>query len=341
MGRPLLLLLALAAAGCQSGAPRPAAPASRPRYTKPMSPEWFEEEIAAAEEEFEGGHYAAALRRVYAARAREPSPEQDALLLELLTALNRKVLELDVIQGRVDPEEDPISFDQDVRVRVRLANEGVRPLRIPARLPDASPSLFLLDIVRRDYDIHAQVVETRLQIRRELPRDIEIPPGGTTELVLALAGTGNDRPLAGIRTFTISGLLRPCVIEVGDLRRWDPVPLEPGTLRSFRPNWEHLADDPFRRVGQALEKDAPVHLLTACALVPFEQRTQTVDLLVGAAGRGRPIDWAVLGALEYLTGVRELGTDPDAWKAWWPRVRETYFRAPRPVTPGEPEFRDG
>jgi hypothetical protein len=46
----------------------------------------------------------------------------------------------------------------------------------------------------------------------------------------------------------------------------------------------------------------------------------------------RTIDWAIFAALEYLTRI-ELGRDANAWKAWWPRVRDRYFQQDRVVAP--------
>ena len=97
----------------------------------------------------------------------------------------------------------------------------------------------------------------------------------------------------------------------------------------------------MKRIWQAIEKDAYVHLLTASALIPYERRKEAVDRLVGALGTRRTRDWAVFACLQYLTGV-ELGRDNDAWRAWWPRHRDDFFspKAPRDRIPrkGVPTF---
>jgi hypothetical protein len=58
-----------------------------------------------------------------------------------------------------------------------------------------------------------------------------------------------------------------------------------------------------------------------------------VDILVAALRGGGAMDWALFSALQHLTGA-ELGRDPALWRAWWPRVRETYFAEPPPAPAG-------
>jgi hypothetical protein len=181
-------------------------------------------------------------------------------------------------------------------------------------------------------------VTLRQQVHHPLSHDLELPPGATTEIAFTIDEAGNDRPLEGFRAYVVGGQLRAPVVEVGGLRRHEGVRLRTGTLRSFRPNYEHLADDPLRRVGQAIERQAPTHMLTAAALVPRARRGEAVETLVGSLGGGGPMDFAAFAALEYLTGAG-LGNDVDAWRAWWPRVREHFFDTPDGEGPGEgPRF---
>ena len=65
-----------------------------------------------------------------------------------------------------------------------------------------------------------------------------------------------------------------------------------------------------------------------------------MDALVGDLRGDRMMDWAIFAALEYLTRIG-LGRDVNAWKAWWPRVREDYFEE-RAEAPGPgPAFEVG
>jgi hypothetical protein len=111
------------------------------------------------------------------------------------------------------------------------------------------------------------------------------------------------------------------------------VSLRRGTLRSLRGNWEHLGDDPLARIGQAVEKGAPVHLLTAAALVPPADRRAAVDRLVGLLGTRPAMDYPIYACLQYLTEL-DLGREADAWRIWWRKVGENYFGAPAKVAEG-------
>ena len=127
------------------------------------------------------------------------------------------VLRLDTLGGRVLPEREPIEFGRPIRIRVRLENLGSRPIRVPARREDTSGSLFVLDIERREYDVRAQVVTRQGVVHLPLPVDLELAPRGVVEVPLDLGMQGNDRPLAGFRTYRISGLLRPAILDAGGL----------------------------------------------------------------------------------------------------------------------------
>jgi len=192
-------------------------------------------------------------------------------------------------------------------------------------------------VAQRDYDIRAMAKTDQRLVLKALAGDLVIGPGATTEIVLQIPGFNPSfnpqAPLEGFRAFRVWGVLRPSVVEVGGLRRWEPIRLRGGSGNSFRANWEHLADDPLRRITQAIEGRAGTHLLTAAALITREDRREAVDVMVGALRGDRLIDWAMFAALQHITQV-ELGRDAGAWQAWWPRVRDTYFdeAAPRKRT---------
>jgi hypothetical protein len=340
--RRLLFLVALAACSSSepsvsrervvlSAAPRPSGNPRRP-------PEWFEQEIVAASADLREGRLEEGLARVHAARAQAPGPEDATALDDLLRRFHQSVLDLPTLVAAMEPERDPITFGEPLRVRIRLKNPGTRRVRVRAKPRKTSPTVFVLDVLRTEYDVRAQVVSSHAQVTYPLRRDLDIPPGGTTEITFTVEESGNERPLDGFRTFRVSGQLRASSVELGRLRRYEAVRLAAATLRSFRPNYEHLLDDPLARVRQALERNAPIHLLTAAALAPLSRRGEAVDLLVAALRGGGAMDLAACACLEYLTNAG-LGRDADAWKAWWPRVREHYFDVPEGEGPGEgPRF---
>jgi hypothetical protein len=355
--RRLLLFPALLAAACGTASQpvsrdRVVIEPKRPTGTPRQPPEWFDREITAANEELRAGKLEEGLARVYRAREENPAPEDAADLEDLLRRFNRAVLDLPTLDVSVQAEREPIVFGDPVRIAVRLHNPGTRTVRVPlkqrraspsaspgARVPpDTSRALFVLDVVRTEYDVQAQVVMSKKQVHHELRRDLDLPPGATTEIVFTIEGAGNERPLDGFRTFAVGGQLRAAVVEVGGLRRYEGLRIRTGTLRSFRPNYEHLSDDPVARVGMAIERQAPTHLLTAAALVSRARRGEVVEMLVRSLKGGGPMDFAAYGALQYLTNAG-LGNDAGAWRAWWPRVREHYFDEPDGEGPGEgPKF---
>ncbi|MHC4449756.1 MAG: hypothetical protein ACYS0E_06395 [Planctomycetota bacterium] len=333
------LLLLLIFAGCKSKRPGSDDPLSGmttqrrimqgdPRGTDTgeagAPAEWFVEQLRIIEREIAAGELEPALRRAFSVREKNPPQLYRIQLEQLIRRANAAVLGLDSLEAEFVVDEEPIEFGKPIRVRVRFRNVGRRPVRIPRKIEGSSESLFEVELVRRAWNTRAQVVTSTERFRVLLDHDWEIPAAGTAEQVLELGMFGNDSGLNGFRVYAVRGKLRAARLEIGDLRRWDSVPIRAVYLRSFRPNWKHLADDPLQRVKQALEKQAPTHLLTAAALLDIKDRQAAVDALVADLRGDRTIDWAIFGSLEYLTRIG-LGRDANAWKAWWPRVRETYF----------------
>jgi hypothetical protein len=316
MRRLVCLLTLLLVAACRASDPEVGVSRERvaltgerraPADSAKQPPAWFEEQLALVEQDRKAGRIREALVRILRAKEQDPGADYLRAFDRLVSELNREVLEMNSLVGWFVADRDPILFGEALRVRVRL---------------------------------HAQVVRNRRRMYRALGRELDFPPGSTREIILDLGPVDNDRPLAGFRSFTIGGELRAGNVEVGGLRRWEAIRVADATLRSFRPGYEHLAGDPVHRIDQAIEKGALVHLLTATALVPYERRQMATDRLILGLGRRTTLDWALFACLQYITGT-ELGRDVDAWRAWWPRVRETYF-APkaRPRSKGEPVFSD-
>ncbi|MCZ6572712.1 MAG: hypothetical protein ACE10D_07295 [Planctomycetota bacterium] len=310
----------------------------QPRGRPMEKPEWFDEQIQLVREEADQGRLYDALVRISKALKRRPADAHAQELRRLGGEINTKVLALPTLEVELEPKADPIVFGEVIGLKLRLRNVSGRPLIIPARRRRTSHSTLVLDVRRTGYDINAHVVIDRYRILRRLEKDIEIEPNDWYELDLELPEARNDRPLEGFRFFHIEGRLRPVYVDIGGLRRWESIPLGSARVRAFRPNFEHLRDDPLARMEQAMAKNARVHLLTACALVAPADRRRAVDLLVGRLQGAGALDRTIFGCLEYLTEVN-LGRDALAWRTWWARVRETYFTAPpeRP-DPAVPTF---
>ncbi len=310
---------------------------NEPRYFKTKPKEWFDEELRQLDQLVKDGVYEPALQRAYQALALRPGDEHKKALQGLIQRANTEVLRLDTLEASIGAEKDPMQFGEPVRVRVRLKNVSGKPIKIAGATRGSSGSLFSLDVTRRSYDTNAQVVAVRRRVYRHVPADVALEPDGETELVLDLGMLDNDQGLDGFRTYTVSGTLRPSVLEVGGLNRWDAIKITRATVRSFRPGFEHLADDPVKRIQQAVDKRAATHLLTATGLVEAGQRTAAVDALIEKLRGDRMIDTSIFGALQYLTEV-QFNRDADAWKAWWPRVREKFYADFKPGERDKPAF---
>jgi hypothetical protein len=339
MGR--LLLFALVCAACAS----PKEP-DRERVVTPRrgvgaeaapSPR-FENELAEIDRlRAEGDLKTAAERTERALRARPPEPYLGELR-ERKRALLEDSLALPTLQGEVVPERERLAFGDPVRVRVRLRNVSGRPARVPARWWLSSGAVFQFDIERRDLDVRGQRVLDRSRSYVPLGKDLELQPEGSFEQVVELPAAGNPANLDGIRLFVVGGSFRPPFVEVGGVRRLVAIPLRPATFSAFRPNFEHLLDDPLARLRQSIEKRSPSHVLTASALVPEAERRAAAEALVAGFGADVRLDLALCAALGHLTGVN-LGPDPELWREWWGRAKDRWFEAaPGRPAPGTPAF---
>ncbi|MGQ0614334.1 MAG: hypothetical protein ACT4PV_11405 [Planctomycetaceae bacterium] len=342
---PLLALVPLVWGCASKGEPKTGrVEADRPvgpSYAEPLMPAaWFVAEVEAAERERAEGDFRAAADRVERALRQRPRPDVAEALRELKRRVLQEALEMPTLVGRLEAVQDTILFDEPVRLRLVLENRSGHEVRAPASWWMTTGAVISLVLERRDVDTRAQVTTDRRSLHLRLTKDIDLPPGAVFEQEISLDASLNPASVDGIRSFAIRGVFRPPYLEVGGVRRVDPIRLRAATLRVFRPNYEHLADDPVARIGQAVEKRAPAHLLTAAALVPEGRRREAVDLLVAALRGDSPFDLTLFAALELLTAV-EMGRDAAAWHTWWPRVRETYFDPPpeRP-DPAVPVFTD-
>jgi hypothetical protein len=165
--RRLLLFPVILAAACGTSEPAvsqgqvvigTARPSGKPK--KP--PEWFDREIEAATDDLRAGRLEEGLGRVVHARAQDPLPEDLADLDDLLRRFNQAVLDLPTLVASVEPDRDPIAFDEPVRVRIRLTNPGSRTVRVRAAR-EGSRSLFSSTSSGRS-TMRAQVVSSRRQV---------------------------------------------------------------------------------------------------------------------------------------------------------------------------------
>ncbi len=332
-----LILLAVALLACSSGQKKDEKPETKSVVIdtrksrtdrppkKPVA--WFEEQVREIRAARREGNINSALVMIDHALRQNPQQNYVVLLRELKRDVLHDILEMKTIEGRIDSEKTPVVFGDPIRIRILLKNISGRRVEIPALRKKTSRSLFILDVVRQEFDIEAHVVLTRRIVHVPLERDLGLDAGESMEQIIEISGAGNEQPVRGFRTYTISGQLRPIRLEVDGLPRFEPVPLRSMRLRSFAQDYDKLVGKPLEHVVEALEKRKPVTLLTAAALVGPDEQQEMVDKLVEALGGQGRFDLAIVSALQYVTGV-DLGRSRETWRAWWPGVRESFFEKP-------------
>ncbi len=333
--RSILILLAAALLGCSSGKKKDEKPETQQIVIKPhrsradrppkKPTSWFEEQIREIRAARRDGNLNSALVMIDNALKQNPLSSYAILLREERRNVLIDILEMPTVEGRIDSEKSPVVFGDPIRIRILLKNVSGRRVEIPLQRKKTSRSLFILDVIRQEFDIEAHVVLTRRLVHVPLERDLILDPGESMEQVIEISGAGNEQPVRGFRTYTITGQLRPIRLEVDGLPRFEPVPLQSMRLRSFAQDYDKLVGEPLKHVDEALRKHKPVTLLTAVALVGPDERQEVVDTLVGALGGQGRFDLAIVSALQYVTGV-DLGRSAEKWRAWWPGVRESFFQ---------------
>ena len=176
MRRPFLFLL-LVLAACKSknvedvSTGKVVLPTQRadPKVArKPRKPdEWFDKQIETIALERKQGKVREAITRIYAARDQYPATHHRYQLDALLAQLNQDVLDLETITAWIEVTKDPVGFGEPLQLRIHLQNGSSRRVKIPARRSKASSSVFLLSLVRRDYDVRAHVSTRRTLVRTD------------------------------------------------------------------------------------------------------------------------------------------------------------------------------
>jgi hypothetical protein len=182
---------------------------------------------------------------------------------------------------------------------------------------DASDTVFVVDVARRDLDIFGNVKVETERVLVPIEDDLVLPVGGRAAVRHALStGRAEDRHL-GITEFRISGTLRPAVIRAGEDRYYEAVTLRDAVVRVLPPGWEPIAADPLGTLRKALTLGAREHLLVATELTPPESRRAAAEVLTGALhpGTSPGMERTVMAALERLSGVA-FGGDPETVRKW-------------------------
>lgn len=276
------------------------------RERRPVGPDdaGWADKIALARDYAARGHDAEALEVVAAAiRAKPPEPH-----LGTLRALEHRLrvqrVETEWMRAEVRPRKDYAHFGERVVWDVRLENVGQEVIRVSA-VGGAAALAFSLEATRRDWDIYATSLE-RSWTQHVLwaPPDgepLEIPPGGSHVLEIAMEAGDLGEPLEGVREIVVGGVVRPSAMEVGGRRVVSTLQLRRGRVVALPRGYEPLLRDPLAAMAQAIDGGAPTHLLVAAEFVPRRRGPEAARLLARALAEGRPtLHRAAIGALERL-----------------------------------------
>ena len=240
-----------------------------------------------------GGYDEQALQVLDGALALGPPTEWAQRLRGLRTSLHVRRAEETLLRVDARGVKDYVPFERDVDFVIRLRNisgEVITLLAPPVQGAVASPSALLLEITRRDRDIHAtQLGRTWNQtvyVQQPGGPPIRILPGEVHELPVRIPAEDAGPSIAGLRTLEVRGTFRPTRLRRGDERRRIQLPIRGGRVIVLPQGFEPLAADPLGSMEKALTTVAPAHLLVATEFVPPRRRAEAVAILARALGEG-------------------------------------------------------
>lgn len=274
----------------------------------------LDEELAGWQEKYElaqsyvaGGYDDEALQVLTGALTQDPpvpwGPRMHALKASI------QVRRAEELLLRIDARgvKDYVAFGEpiDFVIRLRNVSNEVVTLLAPQADEDTSPSALMIEITRRDRDIHATELRRSwnrtVYIQKPGSEPLRIPAGGTHELPVRIPADAVGAPIAGLRTIEVSGLLRPTRMRKGNEPRTVRLPIRRGRVMALPKNFEPLTVDPLKSMSTAVDTVAPAHLLIATEFVPPRRRAEAAGILARALERGHPALYrASLGGLGLL-----------------------------------------
>lgn len=244
------------------------------------------------------------------------------------------------VDARVVGPTGPVTQGDRILTRMILRNRSTERIEIDltSRLPgmpgwgSATPtpglanevvgrSRFQVAIAYEEFALDGTVVSETSQRVFDLERSIRLEPGEefSWDVPLDSLEFGGR---TNYRTFEVEGTLHPAAIRVGGVPHPGPITFRGMKCPVMPVGWDHLADDPVRRIRQAVdEKASPVHVPLAAALVGDDRREEAVGWLLEVLERpvwqppSAELRIACCVALRILTGESP-GPLPRNWLAW-------------------------
>jgi hypothetical protein len=271
------------------------------------------------------GHYGEALDLIRGIPMAAVPMESRAGLDALRIRLKRHLLQSVLVEALVILDRDRVAAGEPITGELVLVNLAREPLLIPFEAPlpgpggEQSRSVLHLQLDVREFGSDGTTMDDTRTWNLDVGEDIRLLPGARRSWPLGLDSAEINPFSVGYRRYAIGATLLPARIDIGS-ESW------PGTLvfrgrtcEVFPRNWEHLADHPLERLGEAIAKRSPVHIPLAAALIPADQRRAGVDLLRATLSmdpegpRSGETQVAACVALAILTG-ESLPARPDVWR---------------------------
>ncbi len=284
------------------------------RQVDPRDAGWLEK-YELAQRYAAGGYDEEALQVLNGAIAQAPPAPWGDRLRGLRQSLIIRRAEEVLLRVEARGLKDYVPFETPVDFVIRLRN--VSDTEVSFHAPRAgssgvSPSAVLLEMHRRDRDVHATQLHrtwtTTLYLQKPGDAPIRIAPGEVHEMPARIPASAAGPAIAGVRTLELTGTLRPSDLRKGGEARLLTLPIRAGRVMALPRGFEPLAADPLRSMQTAVRTVAPAHLLVASEFVPPSRRPEAMTILAEALGQGHQALYrAALGSVDLLR-ERAVGT---------------------------------
>jgi len=211
-----------------------------------------------------------------------------------------------LVRVEARPVKDVVGFLTEVEFRIRIRNVSQEDLVFgppPAAATQAgrplaggassSPNAISLEVVRRDRDVTAALLERRWSttvfLQRPGDAPLRIRPGESREFPVRIPAEDVGPPIAGVRVLEVSGTLRPTHMTLGGAPELMALRVRRGRVVVLPEGYEPLAADPARGLEQAVLLGAAPHVLVATEFLPRSYAPQAALLLARALSEGDPL----------------------------------------------------
>lgn len=243
-----------------------------------------------------------ALEMVEAALASDPPAEVAGRLRAMRLEVRARRAQEEVLRVEARAARDVVGFGRDVEFVLRLRNVGrsdivfgsaAQPARGARALPGepaASASALTLEVLRRDRDVGAALLERRwtttVPLQRPGDPPLRLAGGEQRDFPVRIPAEDVGPPLMGVRVLELGGLLLPSQVSVEGGLELAALRVRPGRVAVLPAGHEALAEDPLRSLEQAVALRAAPHVLVACEFLPRAQAGAAAALLARALVEG-------------------------------------------------------